>query len=377
MRITTNGTLLNYKADLMRASNTLTQTRTRVLTGRQFNSYAEDPAAATMAFKLRRQLSTTSDQLTNIKNLSNKYDSAWSAVSSVKSLVETAANDVSLKAISDATGSGRQSLGAVLKNSSQSIVQTLNSKYGDAFIFAGNDGMNVPFSWDDTSGELLFRGIPVDTTYAESPPGPTRPSTPEYPPDPSTVDPTSDWGDFYAHANNSDYTKLIAATYESAPIDIGAGLSVENGTINSATVFNSAISALSYIGFGEDEDGDPANVVSLMKEMGTILSNCDADGKYAKDSDAEDLQRLTSKLQTALGTLVNQWTSMDGETNYLQTTEDRLTENTYSLQEQITSLEQADLADAITDFSWAQYCYNSALKVGSDIVGQSLIDFMQ
>lgn len=381
MRITTNGTLLNYKSDLMRASNTLSQARTRVLTGRQFNSYAEDPAAATMAFKLRRQLSTASDQLTNIKSLKNKYDSAWSAVSSVKSLVETAAKNVSLQAINDPTGGGRQPLGTVLKNSADSIVQTLNSKYGDAFIFAGNDGMNVPFSWDETSGGLLFRGIPVDTTYAASPPGPVRPATPEFPPNPATLDPSSpahaDWIAFYNYPDNSNYTKLVAASYETAPIDIGAGLSVKDGTINDATVFNSSISALSFIGFGKDAEGDPANAVSLMKKLGNILSSCDADGKYAKDTDAGDVQRLTAKLDKALGSLVIKWTDLDGETNYLQTTEERLTENTYALQEQITGLEQVDQADAISAFSWAQYCYNAALRVGSDIVGQSLIDFMR
>ena len=377
MRVTTNGTLLNYKSDLMRASNTLSQTRNRVLTGRQFSSYAEDPAGATMAFKLRRQFSTANDQLTNIKNLKNKYDSAWSAVDSVKSLVQNAAKEISLKAINDPTGGGRQPLGTALNNTAESIVQTLNSKYGDAFIFAGNDGMNVPFSWDQATGDLLFRGIPVDSTYDTDLSAPPRPTTPEFPPNPATLDPSSDWVAFYNHPGNSNYTKLIAATYETAPIDIGAGLSVQNGVINNATVFNSALSALSFIGFGEDADGDPQNAVSLIKQLGSILSNCDADGEYADEGDAEDVQRLTSKLEKARGNIVNEWTNLDGETNYLQTTEERLTENTYALQEQIAGLEQVNLADAITDLSWAQYCYNAARRVGSDIVGQSLIDFMR
>ena len=373
MRVTTNGTLLNYKSDLMRASNTLSQTRNRVLTGRQFNRYAEDPAAATMAFKLRRQFSTANDQLTNIQNLKNKFDSAWSAVNSVKTLVQDAAKEISLKAINDPTGGGRQPLGTALNNTAESIVQTLNSKYGDAFIFSGNDGMNVPFSWDKATGELLFRGIPVDTSYGASPP---RPTTPEFPPNPSAVTPGSDWDNFYK--SNVDYTKLVTATYETAPIDIGAGLSVDAaGVINDATVFNSALSALSFLGYGMDEDGDPQNAVSLIKELGKILSNCDADGKYANDGDAADVQRLTSKLEASLANIINEWTDLDGEANYLQVTEERLTENTYALQEQIAGLEQINLADAITDFSWAQYCYNAALRVGSDIVGQSLIDFMR
>ena len=32
-----------------------------------------------------------------------------------------------------------------------------------------------------------------------------------------------------------------------------------------------------------------------------------------------------------------------------------------------------DLADAITSFSWAQYCYNAALKMGNSILSESLM----
>ena len=43
---------------------------------------------------------------------------------------------------------------------------------------------------------------------------------------------------------------------------------------------------------------------------------------------------------------------------------------------QILSVEQIDMADAITEFSWQQYCYNAALKVGNQLLGQTLIDYM-
>jgi flagellar hook-associated protein 3 FlgL len=50
--------------------------------------------------------------------------------------------------------------------------------------------------------------------------------------------------------------------------------------------------------------------------------------------------------------------------------------NCDTLNEQFLDIEQCDLADAITSFSWAQYCYNAALKVGNQILSQSLIDYM-
>ena len=35
-----------------------------------------------------------------------------------------------------------------------------------------------------------------------------------------------------------------------------------------------------------------------------------------------------------------------------------------------------DLADAITEMMWAQYSYNAALRIGNQILSQSLIDYL-
>ena len=35
------------------------------------------------------------------------------------------------------------------------------------------------------------------------------------------------------------------------------------------------------------------------------------------------------------------------------------------------------LAEAISGFSWDMYCYNAALKIGNQLLSQSLIDYMR
>ena len=74
--------------------------------------------------------------------------------------------------------------------------------------------------------------------------------------------------------------------------------------------------------------------------------------------------------------MTNEWSTLSGKASYLTGTEDRLTNMVDDLNNQILQVEQVDLASAITDFSWAQYCYNAALKVGNSILSQSLIDYM-
>lgn len=53
-RITTNMMMSTYRYNLMNNTNRVSDSRDKVLTQRNFNSYAEDPAAATQAFRLRR-----------------------------------------------------------------------------------------------------------------------------------------------------------------------------------------------------------------------------------------------------------------------------------------------------------------------------------
>lgn len=370
MRVTTHGTLLGYKSGLMRSAGALNSARDRVLTQRNFNTYAEDPAAATQAFQLRRLHARTAEQLNNSSTLISKYESAWQSVGTVKTDLENAAKEVALRGGTDSTGAGRQPLGEVLSSTANSIVQSLNTQYSDSFIFGGYESKEAPFSWDQTKG-LCFQSIAVDTGTVPRPEGPV--------PDPATVtDPDSEWGKYLADPQNADFKTLASKMHQSLFVDVGAGLSNHpNGGLNKATAFDGAISGLEILGFGKDKDGDPQNAVSLIKELSNIFGACDPNtGDYANPGDADKVKNLTTKLQSSLNELTNKWTNLDGEAKYLKANKEQLTLTASTLNEQILELEQVDMADAITDFSWAQYCYNSALKVGNSILSQSLIDFM-
>ena len=62
--------------------------------------------------------------------------------------------------------------------------------------------------------------------------------------------------------------------------------------------------------------------------------------------------------------------------NFLETTKSRLEDQQLNLTEQYDNVVNVDMAEAIKEFSWAQYAYNAALKVGTQILSPSFIDFM-
>lgn len=421
IRATTNGVLKGYRRNLNSALTTLNRARNTVLSeGRYFTSYAEDPGAASQAFKLRRSFVRTNSQLTTSDTVIRKFDSAWASmgtvVNEVDNVTENSAFAAVLRGNNDPTAGGRAALGRQLKELSESIVQTMNGQYGDTFVFAGADGMNVPFTWSE-DGKLMYRGIAVDTEVPElvtdgaTPAQPIKDKAGNYIvkggydtislEDYKTADPKPEllrgadgkgiWADGELIINNDNLKTISEDDYKKAEenlakleyladeknfADIGLGLQEDDdGKLIEASAFNAAISGIDFLGYGVDEDGDPKNVASIVRRMGEILTNCDENGNFV-GGEREEYERLLNKLGTTGSDLHEKHVELDARTNFLKNNHAQLTTNSDTLNEQIYGLERMDMAEAITTFSYAQYCYNAALKVGNSILSQSLIDYM-
>ena len=365
-RITTNGMFHSYRGNLSRANKNLFDTMTRVETERKFNSYAEDPAAANRAFQMRRSYWNTGNQIDNTNYLLSKFQTGWDALDSVvDGDTEHPGLDgilQSLRGITGTAGAGRSILGQTLMSTADAIVGAMNVRYGDTYVFAGADGLNVPFTWEN--GKLFYRGIDVDT------------------PDPKTAQAMYDAGEITEdelEQMKSDYAKLQEMNNESTLVDIGLGfrLEADGMTINPATAYNSALSGIQMLGFGVDEDGDAMNIVSLMRELGEIFNRADPEnGNYKTDEDAERAEILVKKLRSAVGRVQEQHAILDGKSDYLQKNLTQLDDNKFNLNTEILDIEEMDMAAAIQDMMWAQYTYNAALRIGTQILSQSLFDYL-
>lgn len=332
----------SYQYNLNKVNTKTNKAREAVLTQRNFNSYADDPASATQAFRLRRSYWQTSTHLANNEDAYNKYNVAWTAAGSVvEDLTDKTARASAIAGITGTAGQGRVALGQVLKETANSAIQMMNVQYGDQFIFAGNDALNVPFTWDENHN-LLYRGINVSSDLV------------------------------------TDQAMLEQLAGETQYLDIGLGLK-ENapGSVIQGSAFDMALPGIDILGYGLDEDGDPQNLAVLIYQLGDIFSRCDSEtGEYETAEDQETATRLLDKINAAHEKTTERYVELDTRAQFLQTNSARLTDQETALNEQILSLEQIDMADAITEFSWQQYCYNAALKIGNQLLGQTLIDYM-
>lgn len=392
IRSTTNSVLKGYRYNLQRSSYTVNKARNTVLTGRNFNTFADDPATAARCFQLRRSFQRTNTQYAVGESVVRKYEQAWSSLESViqdvnTRMADSAYTDV-LRGLNDPTASGRNALGQSLTALSKSIVQTMNCRYGDNFVFAGADGLNVPFSWNGEGG-LLYRGVAVDAAVPEVERSATGDPLLFLDDGTQTQDAAlatsykTVKGDLIKITDYEAKEKASAALKymvdgEQKFVDIGLGLQEdEKGGVIGASVFNTALQGIHYLGYGADEDGDPKNVVSLIARMGAILQACDAkSGAFASDEQRAEFQRLAGKLETSAAVLSDRYVELDTQAGFVKGNQKQLEGTAYTLQEQFLGIEDVDPAEAISAFSWAQYCYNTALKVGNSILSQSLMDYI-
>lgn len=189
-------------------------------------------------------------------------------------------------------------------------------------------------------------------------------------------------------ANDADFQKMI--TDEHTFVDLGMGMQEDNsGQLIDASAFDTALQGIDFIGYGMTaevtlSDGVtkvqnvPNNLASILQEMGEIYANCDQEsGNFASVDDQHRAEALEIQLRDKLNNLHSGFVELDTRATYLKSNEERLTSLDDSLNTQITSLEDVDPADAITALMWGQYSYNAALRIGTSILSQSLIDYMR
>lgn len=398
-RITTNMMMSTYRYNLMNSTNRLSDASEKVQTQRNFNSYAEDPAAASQAFRLRRQWCQTSSQLDSTDATYNKFHTAWTNLGGVINDLSDANGRVSaIRGVNGPTAEGRKALALVLRETADSVVESMNQKVGEQFIFAGNDQLNVPFSWNDDHTVLYYRGVNVSAGGVKEPTT-TEPTgwgtkdqygVPKDMPDSSTDPDEQAWIDYYK--DQADVKKLEVMSKEQLNLDLGMGLKEDaTGKLINGSAFDSALRGISFLNYGIDKNGDSNCLPMVMRELADVFQAWDEDidpqgydpsqaGPSAQGLSASELQakadRLLDKLNAAQKHTTEKYVELDAKSAFLKSNSDRLSTEVTNLNEQVLDVEQINMADAITQLSWDNMCYNAALKIGTQLLSQSLIDYM-
>lgn len=362
MRITTNSTLFNYQYNLMNSTNLMNNAMTKVMTQRQFSSYATNPAAATRAFKIHSSLNAAQAQYANNQTVTSKFETAWSNIQGIlDDLTDEMGKVPALKGLNDTNIENLDSQAQVLRGAAEAIIQSMNAKYDDDYIFAGSDNRNPPFAIDD-DGFITYRGIQIDN--------------PDTLPDEYLTDPNDPTSTVMNPDTNKPYTneEMLKKWAEDDPlyVDVGLGFAVDDqGKVIESTAFDASISGIDILGYGVDEDGNPKNIASIMLRLADVFEN------YNKDTDKDKAQKLVDAFNESQKAVIDKHAQLDVKTGFLNTNGLQLDANFAALNEERVGLEMVNPADAITELMWAQTCYSAALQVGTNVIPQSLMDYLK
>lgn len=363
MRITTNSMLFNYQYNRMNSTNLMNNAMTKVMTQRQFSSYATNPAAATRAFKIHSSLNAAQAQYANNQTVKSKFETAWSNIQGILDELSDETGKVPILGGLNGTNAmdDLDSQAKVLRGAAEAMIQSMNAKYDEDYIFAGSDNRNPPFAIDD-DGFVTYRGIQIDN--------------PDTLPDEYLTDPNDPTSTVMNPDTNKPYTneEMLKKWAEDDPlyVDVGLGFALDNNSkVIESTAFDSSISGIDILGYGVDDNGNPKNLASIMLRMADVFEN------YDKDADREKAEQLLDAFNASKQAVIEKHAELDVETGFLNTNGLQLDANFAALNEERVSLEMVDPADAISELMWAQTCYSAALQVGVNVIPQSLLDYMK
>ncbi|MBC3888628.1 flagellar hook-associated protein 3 [Acetobacterium paludosum] len=362
MRITYKMTTGNYNTNLNNLSTDLDKLNNQVATGRKFSSTSEDVSSAVKAYQVRRDLTKVEGYQNNIDSSQDFMDNSESTISGMQtSLLE--ATDKTLQGMNGTQSvDERKIIATQLRTIQSELLDTLNTKSSDTYIFGGSNTRTAPFTVTD--GKLVYNGEKVDGLT-----------------DGSTV--------------------LKNLQSDSLYVDIGLGVSFDktSGEVDKNSVFSYSTPGIDLVGNGvsktattdasgnvlKDTDGNiiyADDKVTIAGKSQTISNNVyDLLGQIASEFESpsysfDTMNTLYGKFQQATQNPSLSVTKIGAKTNYLTAMTSRYEDQNYNLEKKQTAVEGVDAASAYLEYSTQQVAYKAALQMGSKLIQQSVFDYM-
>lgn len=326
MRITESALSQTYLKNLQRNMSDLSSSNLKLASGRNFNHVSEDTGSAARAFSVRDQIQKNQEYVNTVESSIGELDTADDSIMTVSSILKTVYENVSKANGGSKSQEDLDAIAEQLHGLNNEILQTMNSKYGDKFLFSGSSNGEQPFTVDE-AGKLFFNGVAVDDAVAGT--------------------------DF--HENKVVY------------LDIGFGMTSAPGGINSQTGIKISTSGVDALGYGKDAEGEPNNIYSLISKIEAQLKAGDKEGAA---NSMTHLKKSEEKLSACIA-------EMGTRQSILDRAKDRLDAETINLQSRQKDLELVSLESESVNNKTYEMAWMVTLQLGSSIIPPSIFDFMR
>jgi flagellar hook-associated protein 3 FlgL len=320
MRLTNNMIMKRYLRNINTSSKTLNKLSDIATSEQLYRKASEDPAAALKAFNVRNDLSRIDlykKNIVDVKNILTDVETSISAINDlaidIKAKIEQAKNTTY-------TETERAAIAAVLENMQVQILEIVNRKTADRYLFSGSSVTEIPFTVED--GKLLYHGVDVDT------------------------------GSF---------------SKDSVYIDLGMGMSSGAGApVTDNTAFDISYPGVNLLGYGVDEDGISNNLYNIISDLVEMVKN----------NDISNIDKYAAKFENKMSEILVQYADVGEKSNFIDFLDNRLDVDEENFMNKQISLEGADLAEALMNLEYQKLAYNAALKIGATVLQGSLLDYL-
>lgn len=369
MRITQNGMKRQYLRNSNSALERMSKINNRILTERKFMRASEDATAAANSMIIRKSLSNLDMYEDNLKKTQALYNSAESHLLTVSGEVTKVTTQLIYGVNGDKSETEHNIIAKELENFADQMRTELNDMYSDRQIFGGTNNSSVPFTFDENTRQVSYNGVPVNTEIK------------------TNTDATGK----VTYSFNSEtlsaeeYTEGSKRPYNLFPssqpiyVDVGIGIKYtydydadgepipDTAKVDPNTAMNITLNGVEMTGCGVDEDGDSLNIIQLTYDAADAL----------RKGDKQTCFRLLDKIHAAKETVLIGVTNFGAKSEAIDFHLTKIENDRYNLQVQQKDIEAADLTQEITDLKSAEAAYNATLQMGSQVIPQSIFDFIR
>ena len=388
------GTLSNIYNNVSFALSLHTEAMARlqeqVATGSRINRASDDPSAAYRVLGLNSQKSLLENYMDSLVEVVSLLDISSTAIDSMKHALSKVT--ARLTGISGSSGAG--GIAGEVDNWLESIVSSANTNHMEQYLFGGSNTGSAPYAVTRTDGKITsvtYQGSLGDRDIEVAPGVESSAfyvgdnifrshnrSTPIFPGDTgaaagtgtSTVrgdvwlTVTHDGDNYWLSIDDGDNEVMVPSA----------------GDISNIAVTNSAgqvlyVDATNIGSTGVDWVRVPGTY-DIFNTLITIRDRLETEGGLTSVELEELRNNALSSLAELNNLLLQSSVSMGSKIGFLYDLKDSLNNRKYDTEDEVTRLQQADIAQIAIDLSRREVLYQMSLAVAAKLMSLSLLDFI-
>ena len=349
--------------------NRMDKLQNQMSTGRKYGHISDDPSALIYGQAARNKLARLSHYQATVETAQSWLTQAETGLMEVNKVIGAVYEEL-VSAGSVKTPSDKQNLAMVVKQLQDHYVDTLNTAFGDRFVFGG---YNTPGDWE-TSQPAIVKPFTIKDVYNDDPTSPTfgrwEPKLHYNGHNISTMFDGMSTTDFYGDPMSNDHAMLQKLMGDVIHFDVGPGISMP--------VTQNGIDVVFFI--TKDEAGNPIvrNTWDLLQEVYLAINGDPGNTETGGEPlGTDELTKLIGLVQGAQNHVLTRVAEIGGRQRRLELLEARYEGDNLNYEKMRSDAEDADMAEVIMYLKMAETVYQAALSAGARIIQPTLMDFLR